>query len=360
VRSRSHGSSGDRQGLIGTWAAFTCTQRVASFAVTGKLGHRSHSLRTSTLLKIPAGLSAIDHLRAAEKIARDGLDGLELSCYGGAFGPVWKTDEDYDLACLRHYPGIRRLRLGIRVRSLDGLEALAPSLEDLLLMQPPCREYKISLSPLASCQRLATFASAWRGLDLRPVEQLPALTTLRLTGAGADGFALACGLPRLLKLHLSFVAIRRLDGLQNLTQLEHLSVSRIRGLAGLPEVAHLRLLRRVELDCLARVQALPDFGVHEQLDTLICSTMKGLQDLDGLRGSRLRELALIDVGTPIDALARVRRELPQLERVVLHLGGRRQTEAAKDLFDPKMVAASTNELALFHEHGVREEIVAFS
>jgi hypothetical protein len=51
-------------------------------------------LQTSTLLKIPAGLSAVDHGRAAEKIARDGLDGLELSCYRGAYGRVWKTDKD--------------------------------------------------------------------------------------------------------------------------------------------------------------------------------------------------------------------------------------------------------------------------
>jgi hypothetical protein len=51
-------------------------------------------LQTSTLLKIPAGLSAVDHGRAAEKIALDGLDGLELSWYGGAYGSVWKTGED--------------------------------------------------------------------------------------------------------------------------------------------------------------------------------------------------------------------------------------------------------------------------
>jgi hypothetical protein len=317
-------------------------------------------LQTRTLLKIPAGLSQVEHQRAAERIVSDGLDGLDVSCYGGVYGPIWKTDEDYDLAFLRHYPGVRRLRLGIRVRSFEGLEAVAASLEEFSLMQPPGRDYKISLSALAGCRRLTTFATAWRGLDLRPVEQLPALTVLRLTRAGADGFALACALPRLVKLHLAFAAIECLNGLQNLTQLQHLSVSRIRDLEDLGEVAHLRRLRWVELDSLGRVQALPDFGSSEQLDTLICSTMKGLQDLDGLRGSRLRELALMDVGTSVEAVARVRQDLPRLERLVLHLGGREKTEAAKGLFDPKVLAASTNEFALFHQHGLREDLVAFS
>jgi hypothetical protein len=64
--------------------------------------------------------------------------------------------------------------------------------------------------------------------------------------------------------------------------------------------------------------------------------------------------------TPIDALRRVSQGLPHLERLVLHLGGRKATETAKALFNPSVVAESTNEFVLFHHYGVKQNLLAFS
>jgi hypothetical protein len=318
-------------------------------------------VRVRTLLKIPANLSAAEHERASRMLEDEKLDGLELSSYGSAYGPVWDPQGSYELDFLRHYRGLRSLHVGVRLVSLASLESVAETLEMLSLSNPPGREYSIDLGPVLSCRKLCAFGSAWRGLDYRLLTEIAGMREFGVTGGGQDRIALAASFSELRKFNLSFGSAKTLRGAEALEKLAHFSSLRVQGLSDLSALTSARQLRFVELESLKQVRALPDLSGQQELTTVLCSTMNGLESLEGLAGSGVRELAFI--GCPkLDesSFRKLSQTLPQLERLVVWLGNERQSTAAKRHFDPKVLVGSTNEFERYYEDYTRTEYRAFA
>ncbi len=318
-------------------------------------------MKIRTLLKIPAGLSAAEHERAWNLLCSEQLDGLELSSFGGAFGPVWDPQGSYDLDFLRHYPELTELHVGVRLRSLAGIGLVANGLRELTLSNPPGRDYVIDLEPLVACQALRCFSSAWRDLDYGRLSEIRQLRDLGLTGGGVERLAISASLPELRRLDVSFGSARSLRGLEQLEHLEHFSALRVRGLADLSSLEATRNLRTLELDSLKQVRALPDLSRHEALTTVKCLHMNGLEDLQGLAGSGVRELALVGCGKlGSAAFAPLAGKLPRLERVVLSLARKNDEADARKHFASSQLAASTNEFERYFAAYTRTEYRAFA
>src|SRR4051812_36174621 len=118
-------------------------------------------------------MDASAHKRANELLSENHLDGLQVDSFGGAYGPSWEPQQDYDLDFLQHYEGIRTLYIRVRARSLQGIQAVAKSLQDLTLGEPAGRDYAVSASPLSSCERLSVLSCSWAKLSLEPLVELP-------------------------------------------------------------------------------------------------------------------------------------------------------------------------------------------
>ncbi len=154
----------------------------------------------------------------------------------------------------------------------------------------------------ASDPHLTSFSSAWSGLDLAPLTRLHGLEELSLTGGTQDRVAIFSALPNLRSVDLGFGSVESLAGLEKLARVESFTALRLRRLSDLRPLTDLHALRVVELDAIANVSSLPSLLDNGRLHTVLCLTMNGSRDLDGLKGSAVRELAVINSRVPPEAI----------------------------------------------------------
>jgi hypothetical protein len=313
-----------------------------------------------TVLRIPSGLTPSEHRRAAAMLQERGIDTLQAAVMGAALGPVWDAETDYDLDFLQYYAGLRCLVLDLRLSSLSGVEALADTLEELSLADPPGGPLKIKLDPVLALRNLKSFGSAWRGLDYQPLAELTGLERIGVSG-GQERVDLAAALPNLRHLDLYFGSATSLRGIEHLDHLETFSALRVQRLADISQLAHNRRLRDISLDSLRQVTALPDLSEHPDLSIVRCLTMNGLIDLQGLQGSQVRELAFIGGRIPPEQFAGLTDTLPRLARIMIALDRARDTAAARRHIPPQLLTASVSDLTRYYrENERRKEYVAFS
>ena len=315
-------------------------------------------MRTTRLLKIAPGLTAEQHRRAAQLVSEQSLDGIEMSSYGGAFGPVWDPAQEYDLDHLVHYDGIAVLRVAVRLRSLSGLAALAPGLRELSFGNPPGRPMVVDLTPVASCASLRAFGSGWRGLDYAPIANLAELRELALTGGGDERLALAASLAELRTLDISFGSATTLARVERLVHLEDFTARRVQKLGNVSALSEIPALVHVELDSLARVEALPALSACPALTTVQAIDLKALRDLDGLCDSHVREFVILRGSMPVEAFTRLAGHLPQLEGCVISLTRKADTVAVGQLL-PTLCRPTTNDLPHCLARRSRTEWVRF-
>jgi hypothetical protein len=311
------------------------------------------------LLKIPSGLSDDEHRLASDQILAKRLDGLEVSSFGAANGPVWSPDVEWDLEFLRHYPSISTLRIDVKTRSLEPIRSVAGALARLFLAGPPGKNRSIDLEPLMACTHLTSFSCAWPGLDLAPLTRLHGLEELALTGGTQERVAVLSTLATLRIVTLGFGNIESLAGLAKLSRLERFAALRLKPLTDLEPLSDLPALRVLELDTLANVSSLPSLRRTKHLSTVICATMNRLRDLDGLKGSELRELAVINSRVPPASLDRLSLSLPRLKHLVLRLGRARDTEAVTRAFPSTILRESTNSFEEYYRDYIRTDYVAY-
>ena len=71
----------------------------------------SQNLNSVTLLKIPKDLAAAEHQAVAAHIQASDIDGTSIGYLGGAWGPEWDQDTNYDLSFLELYAGISGIEI---------------------------------------------------------------------------------------------------------------------------------------------------------------------------------------------------------------------------------------------------------
>jgi len=287
------------------------------------------------------------------------IDTLVAAVRGGAFGPVWDADSDYDLDFLQYYPALRSLRIDLRLTSLSGIEALADSLQSLSLAYPPGASSRVHIDPVLRLRNLKHFTSAWHGLNYERLAELTGLESMSIPG-GQERVDLAALLPNLRHFDLSFGSATSLHGIEHLEHLETLTTQRVQKLADISQLARNLRLRDITLDSLRQVTALPDLSSHEDLSIVRCLTMNGLIDLQGLAGSQVRELAFIGGRIPPEQFAGLADALPRLERIMISLDRAGDTAAARGHIPPRFLVEQVSDLSHYYRETDRWEFVAFS
>ena len=139
----------------------------------------------SKRLRISPDLTVSEHQANLARMKREGLTGLTLSCYGGAYGPIFPAGVDYDLSFLAHYPGITSLELQLPGQtSLEALKYVETSLESLSLGSTR----KASLEPVGRCLKLKRLSNVENTKDVGVLAGLRSLEVLWLREHPKSGF----------------------------------------------------------------------------------------------------------------------------------------------------------------------------
>ena len=179
-----------------------------------------------------------------------------------------------DLEMLRWVPGLPRLHVGsLRLRSLDGIEHVLPSLEWLALgdtLRP------VSMAPLAAAPRLERLGvnGSWR----QP-ETIATLTTLRRLGIGTVDVEWLLPLTSLERFTSGLGTVHRLDRLPAVGRLEVVELYRLRGTHDLAPLADIPTLQTLQLESTRAIDRLPSFAESPSLHWVALDSMRGITDL---------------------------------------------------------------------------------
>jgi hypothetical protein len=236
-----------------------------------------------------------------------------------------------DLEFLRHFPSLRRLRVGevYHDLSLDGLRHLPEDMESLWIT--PARR-PMSLRPLARFEHLRQLLVEGPQRDLDVIGRLVSLEDLTLRSVTMPDLGILLPLDRLRALDIKLGGTRDLRLIPRIGRLEYVELWLIRGLDDVTPLGELPALEHLTLQALAGVAALPSFGGGSALRRVDLETMKGLSDLAPLADApSLEILNLIDFRQARPDILRPFIGHPTLRAGIWGLGSSRRNFAAQDL-----------------------------
>ncbi len=183
----------------------------------------------------------------------------------------------------------------LRLKSLNGLEHVAPSLETLSIADT------LRTVPLDSIRRLEGLRQLYlnghrEGIEI--VGELGGLERLTLRSITLPDLAFLRPLERLSWLELHLGGTNDLDLLPEVGQLRNLEIWRVRGLSNLESLASLPYLERLHLQSMGKVLALPSLDRARSLRRIALESMKGVSsDLAPIAAApALEDLFLVDMG----------------------------------------------------------------
>jgi len=295
------------------------------------------------LKKIADNLNDEEHVSIAEEIRQGKIDGISLSHFGGAFGPTWSSEKDYDLSFLKHYSGIRALEVFLpSVTSIGAIAEHVSQIEFLSLGE--FNKKTVSLKPLAKLHNLNSLSLVRNKKDIDSITCLTGLTDLSLTGYQEKQIEHVADLINLEHLYLGFGTFEGLNAIKNLTNLQSLEILWVKKLHDLSSIERLPCLESLCLSTLKQVTCIPDISNLGRMKSLVLDTMNGLSSLSGIKGSSITELAIIN--SKIDPLlfSEIDGDLPFLKRLILTLGTKENIQEANRFFDKSIIRETLNDL----------------
>jgi len=295
------------------------------------------------LKKIADNLSDEEHSSIAEEIRQGKIDGISLSCSGGAFGPIWSVGKDYNLDFLKYYSGIRALE--VFLPALTSIDAIAEYVNEIqFLSMGELNNKTVSLKPLADLTKLNSLSLVRTKKDIDSIASLTNLKDLSLTGYQVKQIEHVASMSNLIKLYLGFGTFEDLNAVKELSKLQSLEILWVKKLHDLSALEKLTSLKYLHLNTLKQVTYIPDISKLSQLKSLVMVTMNGLSSLSGIYGSSISELAVIS--SKIDPLlfSELNNRLPMLHRLVIELGAKGKTKEASSFFDRSAICKTLNDL----------------
>jgi hypothetical protein len=256
----------------------------------------------------------------------DGRRDVALGLYGYAC-------EDLDF--LRHCGGLERLNIQSPVvRSLDGLRHVADSLTEFTLVPTTVR---LSLKPVANCARLSSLHLQRQTKDFAALRALTGLRDLGLSGVSLPDLSALLPYEGLQSLFLGFCKPVDLGLIGRFGALEALHLIKINTLHDLSALRLGRNLRRIELQWLPHIEALPDLGALAKLEEVEIETMKSLRDVSAIAAApALRFLGLWDCPSLTPESFKCLVGHPALKRLNYGIGSVKKNAAVEAMFPAGM------------------------
>jgi hypothetical protein len=309
--------------------------------------HNLLSLPRPKMPHLAYGLTESQLRAAAKNHVSKEVAGLTVSTIGGAFGPTWPVDGEHTLDFLKHFAGLKHLRIVLpNLTSLEPLRFVQDTLETLIIdgfEKPP----KFSLGPIAHCRRLRWVGLVRAGKDLEVVWSLPELEELSLTGFRTSDLTPAKPLKKLRMFYVGFGGLENVEVLQMMPKLVAFQAMRTKGLSDLTPVATLTDLQYLALGDLAQVERFPDCSKLRKLRRAFLDTMNGIKDLTGLaKAPALEELIVINSKITADVFKPLVKH-PKLKRATIGLASRKEEKAADAAFGARAVSVFGTEFEQF-------------
>lgn len=198
-----------------------------------------------------------------------------------------------DFEFLRYFPGLERLNVQVPIiKNIDGVHHVADSLKEFTLASTTVR---LSLSPVAACARLESLHLQRHVKDFAALRSLTGLRYLGLSGLSLPDLSALLPFENLRSLFLGFCKPIDLALIGRFAALEALHLIKINNLRDLTALQLGRSLKRIELQWLPHVEALPELAGLAVLEELEISSMKSLRDVTAIATApALRFLGLWD------------------------------------------------------------------
>jgi uncharacterized pyridoxal phosphate-containing UPF0001 family protein len=253
----------------------------------------------TTLVKIPDNLTEDKHRQLSGQIQNQGIDGIEISYYGGRWGDIWKSDTNYNLDFLKFYKGIRTLRLDLRdTNDASSIAELADSLEYLHLGE--FSNKKISYDFIGEMKELKFLSVVRQPNGLESILKLKKLINLNLTGYSADKLDYLNDLKTIKRLYIGFGASTSLDTIDKIKTIEELSILWVKKLSDIKAISKLENLVKLKIEDEKQIKELPKLENLKQLKNIRLMNLNGLGDISTLQRSSVEEIVVTGRNKDID------------------------------------------------------------
>ena len=241
------------------------------------------------------------------------------------------------LEFLATLPHARRVDVRCAILSdIAGIRHVAPSLQRLRLGRTQWP--KTSLAPIGAATALDHLSLEGWAKDLDVIAGLPRLRHLSLRAARTTDAAFLRHMSALVTLEWDLGRTAALEGLEELTSLEHVALRNGSAVARL-DGAFSRSLRSITLDSLTSVRALPGLANLDHLESVRVSNCRVLKDLTPLLSApRLRYVAVSRMPHLTAEDVMFLRDHPNAPLVRLRLGTLEHTNAAIDALGAQALA----------------------
>jgi hypothetical protein len=239
-------------------------------------------------------------------------------------------NQDEDLGVLDAFPGLRSFEVAsLRLRSLDGLEGVASTLESLTISDTL---KTVRLDPLARLGQLRHLHLDGHRSGIEFISTLTDLERLTLRSVTLPDLSILRPLEKLWWLDLKLGGTKDLGLLPEIGRLRHLEIWQVRGLTDLQSIGSLPALERLHLQSMGRVTRLPSMEHAVSLRRIVLDAMSGITDVAPLAEAPvLEELFLVAMRNLEPEAVAPFVGHPTLKAAVLGLGSRKKNEAAAAL-----------------------------
>ena len=243
----------------------------------------------TTLVKIPDNLTDDKHRQLSGQIQKHGIDGIEISYYGGRWGDIWKPDRDYNLDFLKFYKGIKTLRLDLRdTINVSSITELADNLEYLHLGE--FSNKKISYDFIGEMKELRFLSVVRQPNGLESILKLKKLIDLNLTGYSVEKLNYLNDLKGIKRLYIGFGTSVSLDTIDRIKTIEELSILWVKKLSDIKAISKLENLVKLKIEDEKQIKGLPKLDKLKQLKNIRLMNLNGLEDITSLQTSSVEEV----------------------------------------------------------------------
>jgi hypothetical protein len=241
------------------------------------------------------------------------------------------SDASRDLNFLQYFSAVRRLNVSLyRLEDIRGFALVAGQLEKLVFGNT---KRPFSLRFLESMSRLHDLFLVRHKKDLAVIGGLSNLLTLGLSGITLPDLSMLMSLQKLRALQILLGGTRNLALLPRLAAIEDLFLMRITKLSDLNVLGDLVRLKKLNLDWMRNVTALPNFARLVRLEEVRLDLMKGLTDLAPVAAApSLRRLTVGAMPQLTADSFRCFLNHPRLEELWAYVGRKADNEAIQRMF----------------------------
>jgi hypothetical protein len=266
----------------------------------------------TTLIKIPDNLTEDKHRQLRGQIQKHGIDGIEISNYGGRWGDIWKPDKNYNLGFLKSYKGIKTLRLDLRdTLDISSITELADSIEYLSLGE--FSNKKISYDFIGELRKLRFLSVVRQPNGLESILKLNNLIDLNLTGYSVDKLTYLNELKSIKKLYIGFGTSTSLDTIDKIKTIEELSILWVKKLSDLKAISKLENLIRFKIEDEKQIKELPKLDKLRQLKNIRLMNLNALKNISSLEYSNVEEVIITGRNKEVDFIKAINQS-PSVKR----------------------------------------------